>query len=310
MSAADFAAKAREKAQARTEYVTFDEKKKLVLPVVPEHDDLPGLLAWLTTVLNLDPAHPVTDVRHEGQRGPEGHVHITRAGAGSIRFEPARAISTARQMLPALIFQRHLSDGEPHGFRDQDCRTVAHVITKACGVCAAPDEAQEAAAIVGTFTFRAEPVEGFTTYGTPAQRYEAAEALRTGFDAYEDRPGGRSRYLVDDHTGEIVIRVSDLQVAGREHTGSSLRHGWLDARMEHLGWARARLEGRALPGREGRKGPHLRCDVYRGHLPSDDAEQVEHDEHDEHELAPGLEIETTDCGEQIRIAFDGSSVNT
>lgn len=262
-------------ATAQKYEVTFTDDKtpKLVLPVVPEHDDLPGLLAWLTTVLALDPAHPVTDVRHEGQRGPDGHVHITRAGAGSIRFEPARAISTARQMLPALIFQRHPSDGEPYGFRDQDCRTIAHVITKACGVCAAPDEAQEAAAIVGTFTFRAEPVEGFTTYGTTAQRYEAAEELRSGFDAYEDRRGGHSRYLVDDHTGEIVIRVSDLQVAAREHTGSSVRHGWLDARIDHLGWARVRLEGRALPGREGRTGPHLRCDVYRGHLPSDDADE-------------------------------------
>lgn len=94
----------REREEARNA-VSFTDGKppKLVLPEVPAHDDLAGLLAWLTTVLALDPAHPVTGVRHEGPRGGDGHVHITRAGAGPIRFEPCRQIATARQMLPALI---------------------------------------------------------------------------------------------------------------------------------------------------------------------------------------------------------------
>jgi hypothetical protein len=252
--------------------VTFAGKPpKLVLPEAPLHDDLPGLLAWLTGVLRLDQRHPVTSAAHQGLRGQNGHVELRRAGVRAIRFEPASEISSARRFLPALVFQLHPTDGEPYGFRDENCRRIAHVVRLACGVCAAPDEAQEAAGIVGTFMLRAKPVEDCTTYGTAAQRHEAAEHLRPTIDDHTGRPIGPARYLIDDVTGEIVARVSDLQAAAREHIGSSLPRGWLDARMERLGWTRASIQGYAHAGRDGRKGPHSRCDVYRGHLPADDA---------------------------------------
>lgn len=246
--------------------VTFSEHKppKLVLPDVPAHDDLAGLLAWITSVLRLDSQHPATGAVHEGKAGQDGHVHITRAGAPAIRFEPAAIVSSARKLLPALGWQLQPTDCEPYGFKDDHCRRIAHVLRLACGTSKAPDAAQEAAAIVGTLLGRAEPVEGFTGYGTSAQRYEAAEALRS------DDYGSPVRYLIDSQTGELCIRVSDLQAAAREHVGASLAHGWLQARMQHLGWDRVRLDGHRTPGREGRGGPHARCDVFRGHLPSDD----------------------------------------
>lgn len=273
--AADFAAKVREKESAR-HTVTFTRENgsraaKLTLPEVPAHDDLPGLLAWLTSVLRLDAQHPVTGAKHEGLRGQGGHVELRRAGVPPIRFEPAATISSARRFLPALGWQLHPTDGEPYGFKDDHCRRIAHVVRLACGVCSAPDAAQEAAGIVGTFMSRAEAVEGHSTYGTPSQRHEAVERLRPATDERSGRAVGCARYLIDDNTGELVVRVSDLQIAAREHIGSGLAHGWLDARMDNLGWTRVRMQGYAHAGRDGRKGPHSRCDVYRGHLPSADA---------------------------------------
>jgi hypothetical protein len=67
-----------------------------------------------------------------------------------------------------------------------------------------------------------------------------------------------------------VIRVSDLAEAARRHTGTSLARGWLDARMENLGWGRSCVDVHALPGRSGRTGPHTRMEVYRGLLPREE----------------------------------------
>jgi len=255
--------------------VTFTDTKppKLKLPRKPAHDDLRGQLAWITSVLRFDPAHPATAVKRAGKPGQDGHVEIQRAGTSSIPFEPASTIDNPRRFLPALRWHLQPTDGAPYGFKGERCNEIADVVRLAAGVCAAPDAAQEAAAIVGTLTFMAEVVEGATTYGTAAQRYEAAEKLRPAIDRHSGRAVGAARYLVDENTGEIVVRVSDLQRAAREHIGSSVPHGWLDARMDQLGWTRASLQGYAVAGRDGRKGPHTRCDVYRGHLPSEpDAE--------------------------------------
>ena len=45
--------------------------------------------------------------------------------------------------------------------------------------------------------------------------------------------------------------------------------------MEAFGWARRTLEGHAMPGRAGRRGPHAAADVYRGHLPDPDPDDVD-----------------------------------
>ena len=245
--------------------VTFTDTKppKLVLPDPPAHDDLAGLLAWTTSVLRLDARHPATAVAHQGRRGQDGHIEIRRAGLPAIYFEPASTINAARRFVPALGWQLHPTDGEPYGFKDEHCRRIAHVLRLAAGVCAGPDATQEAAGIVGTFTMSAEAVEGFTIYGTSGQRHEAVEGLRNVTFA-------PPRYLIDAGTGEYVIRVSDLQEAARRHVGSSLAHGWLDARMEQLGWTRAQLQGYTQSERDSSKRVHNRCDVYRGHLATSD----------------------------------------
>ena len=83
------------------------------------------------------------------------------------------------------------------------------------------DRGKEVEAIIGTFLHAAEVVEDeHTTYGTAAQRYEAAIALRRVADDTTGRLGG-ARYLIDSNTGELVIGVADLQEAARRHTGSS-----------------------------------------------------------------------------------------
>ena len=60
--------------------VTFDEKKRLVMPAPPAHDDADGLCRWLTAVFNLDEAHPITGGERHGLRGPDGHAVLHRRG--------------------------------------------------------------------------------------------------------------------------------------------------------------------------------------------------------------------------------------
>ena len=136
-----------------------------------------------------------------------------------------------------------------------------------CGASVEVTEAQETAGIIGTYLSGAVPAEGHTTYGTSAQRYEAAVALQRALDDTTGRPIGPARYLIDQNTGELVIRVGDLQVAARSHIGSSLPRGWLDARMQALGWDRRGLDGHADDGRAGRHSAHARTSIYRGHVP-------------------------------------------
>jgi hypothetical protein len=245
---------------------TDDKTPKLILPDKPAVHDLAGAKGWLTVVLNLDRSHPVIGAAHQGLRGPEGHVVLRRPEVPDLRFEPAALLSSSRRLLPALIAQLLPSDGEPYGFKDEHCRRIAFVVQRLCGAEQSATEAQETAAIVGDFLLDAQAIEGHRTYGDRAAKYEAAAALQTEIDE-RGRPLGRNRYLIDADTGELVIRVRDLRVTARAMTGT-VPHGWLDARMDDLGWKRVVLDAHAESGRTGRRGPHLRPEVYRGHLPA------------------------------------------
>ena len=250
---------------------TDDKVPKLVLPPVPEPDDMAGLCAWLTSVFRLGSSHRVIGAIHQGPRGPDGQVEVRRADDLSIRFEPAGSVSTSRRLLTQLGWQLQPWDSEPYGFKDEHARRIAHVLRLLCGIAREADELQESWGIVATFMGEAEPIEGLTTYGTTGQRYEAALALRGEVNETTGRMLGVGRYLIDLNTGEYVIRVGDLQRAARIVVGSSLPRGWVNSRMELLGWKRLTLEGRSASGREGRRtGQHARCNVYRGLLPVDD----------------------------------------
>lgn len=240
---------------------------KLVLPATPQPDDIAGLCGWLTVTFNLDRRHPIIGGAHEGIRGPEGHVALHRADAPALRFEPATRINTPLKLIESLNWRMLTTDGAIPAFKTDHCRQIGHVVRMLCGRTTTLSEADEAAGIVGTLMQSGEPVEGLTLYGTTAQRHEAGTALQRPLDEHTGRPTGAPRYLVDANTGELVIRVSDLAEAASRHTGSSLPRGWLDARMENLGWVRSCIDAHALPGRSGRTGPHTRMEVYRGLLP-------------------------------------------
>ena len=252
--------------------VTFTDDKtpKLKLPQVPEHDDQLGQIAWLNSVLQLDPAHPITHGVRQGVRGADAHAELRRASAPPIRFEPISLVYIARKLRPVIGTQLLPTDGKPYGFKDEHAADIAHVLQLLCQASQARTEEDETTGVVGTYLSAAVAIEGLTTYGPGVQRYEAAVALQAELDE-TGRPTRARRYLIDRDTGELVIRVGDLQTAAREHIGSGLPRGWLDARMEGIGWARVKLDGHGAGGRDGREGHgHAKPDVYRGHLPGTD----------------------------------------
>lgn len=250
--------------------VVWDESgktPKLKLPRLPDLGDITGLCGWLTAVFGLDPLHPVVGARHRGVRGPDGIVEVRRADADTIRFDPASALTKGRTITDTLSWHALPTDAEPHGFTNDHATHILRAVRVLCGSAEGLSIEQQMAGIIGTFQFGAVAVTGQSTYGETVRRYEAVIALQRQLDGVTGRPIGPPRYLVDDDTGELVIRVSDLAAAARAHTGSSLRRGWLDGQMDAIGWERVKLDGRSVPGRDGRMEPHLRCDVYRGHPP-------------------------------------------
>src|SRR5262245_10278739 len=83
-------------ARRRDRYlVERDRKDKPVLPSPPDADDPAGQCAFLTAVLNLDRAHPITAGEHQGLEGGDGHIQLTRLDAPPLRFEPASRMSNA-----------------------------------------------------------------------------------------------------------------------------------------------------------------------------------------------------------------------
>jgi hypothetical protein len=254
--------------------VTFDDKKRLVLPDPPAHDDVNGLCRWLTVVFNLDPAHPVTGGERHGLRGPDGHAVLHRRGAQKIRFEPIRHILTPMRLAEALEWQALPTDGNLYGFKSEHARRIAYVVRMLCASAAVLTADQETEGVVTAFLAEAVAVEGHTTYGDSGLRYEAITALQRELDEHTGRPVGAPRYLVDRDTGELVVRVSDLSNSARRTLGASVPRGWLDARMDGIGWRRLELQGYGLPGRAGRQGTHARVNAYRGLLPTVDNEPV------------------------------------
>jgi hypothetical protein len=251
--------------------IAIDAKGKLALPDAPALDDPAAQCAWLTCAFGLDPHHPVRGGRRGGVRGPTGHAEIYRVDAPPIRFEPVTRLNTATRLVEALAWSMIATDSAVPGLKNEHCREISHVVRMLCSTTDLITEEQETAKIVGAFLQTAQPADReVTSRGTSAQRYEAAIALRRDADAVTGRLIGAPRYACDADTDEFLIAVGDLQDAARRYMGSSLAHGWLDARMDLLGWQRIVLDGHALSGRDGRKGPHAYLGVYRGHLPSSD----------------------------------------
>lgn len=247
--------------------VEKDGKGKPTLPPRPARRDLLAQADWLTVVLRLDTAHPITRGTYAGLALGRGHVKLDRLDAPSLHIKPASLLNDGKALNAALVWQLLPTDGELYRWGD-NAITIAQVVGWFCDASAKITSDQETRQILTTYLDASDPVEGHTTYGTTGQRYDAAVALRP--DKSDGREG-RTKYLIDkggDGGAEFVIRVSDLAKAARGVLGSSIERGWLDGQVEEFGdpnWVRVELQGQSIKGREGRAvGQHTGVDVYRG----------------------------------------------
>jgi hypothetical protein len=238
-------------------------KKELgPLPQVPDLGDTPGLCAWLTKMFGLDPSKPIIGGERKGLRGPEGRIELYRAGAPMIPFEPARTVNQPPRLIEVISNYAIPTDGKVPPLKAVHSADIALAIRRLCGESHQLSDEDEMLGIIGAFLAGdVEPVEGFTTYGDGPQMYEAAVALGHRRDTHTGRPFETARFLVDRNTGELVIGVGDLAAAARRHLGVGLRHGWLDGRMDSVGWKRLMIEGWKEPGH---RGGHRKYQAYRG----------------------------------------------
>ena len=246
--------------------VTWDNTRKPpkpVLPPTPTANNPAEQASWTTVVLHLSVSDPIVAAKHQGLTGSGGRVELRRLGGSVIRFEPASKVAKALSFADELVWQLSPADGEPYPWGNQQTIKIARVIRLLCGTSKNLSDRDEVEAIINTFLDASEETVG-RTHGTAGERYEAAVLLRPMLD---DRGNPiRQRYLIDLDTGEYVIRVSDLTRIARQVIGGSVHHGWLDGRMDALGWERRRLEGWGLSRGPNDRGPHARSDVYRGFL--------------------------------------------
>jgi hypothetical protein len=189
-----------------------------------------------------------------------GKVELERDDADPLKFEPASVLSKAQRLIEVLVWQ---ADERPYGFKDEHAREIAFVVRLLCGPHRELSDTDETLGIVDAYTARAVAVEGHTLHGTVGQRYEALKAMRRDLDGVTGRPIGPARYLIDAETDELVIPVGELQTTAREQTGTSLPHGWLDARIESIGWIRLLVQSYA-PESGRRQADHIGINVYRG----------------------------------------------
>ena len=260
---------------------TIDEKGRLQLPPVPDPPEPAELCAWATGVFTLNPKHPIIEGRRLGAWGPDGHVVFKRRGAREIRIEPVSRLTNPTRLREALCGFRERFDDQVHGFKGEHTYVIEHVVRMLCDYTEVKTAADNALAVIGTFLAYAEPAEHdgrLTTRGTSAQRYEAAIALRRATNPSTGRRDGPPRYFTDTEidkqtgeiksTGHLVVAVSDMANAAREHERTTIPRGELEARMEGIGWKRITLDGHEESGRAGRHSPHARIEAYRGRLPN------------------------------------------
>lgn len=248
-----------------------EDKRPYILAELPKPGDSAGLCQWLTLSLGLDPKHHVTRGRRFGTHDTDGSAVLDRADAPALRFAPITRLSTPGKLLEALGAGMSSTDGVAPPLTGEHCPYIFAAVRWLCDCADELTAGERLAAILRTFLAGAEKIDDeLTSYATTsAQRYDLARELSPVLNQY-GKPEGSLRYLVDSNTGELVIRVSDLQSAARAAEGSGLRRGELDTLMKEHGWQRIRIDGHKNAGRAGRKGPHALLFAYRGVLDTDD----------------------------------------
>jgi hypothetical protein len=245
-------------------------KRSYVLASLPPDDDLANNLEWLTLTLGLDPRRPITAALRLGTFDADGSVVLTRAGgAPELRFAPFARMCTPAKLLETLNACMDSSDGIAPPITGEHIPPILAAVRRVTDASERVTACERFGAIVRTFIADAHALPMGTRPSTSAERYELAKALSRPLDDF-GRPTDRPRCVVDPDTDELLIRASDLAVAARTFEGTSLRRGELQALIAENGWRRVTIDGHALPGGAGRRGPHARVYAYRGQLATDD----------------------------------------
>lgn len=168
---------------------------------------------------------------------------------------------TAKTWRADITFQLLAGDGRPYGWSDEDCGRIAYVIHQMAKVENAFDIVAESQSIINTYRERAVAVPVDITTG-PVAKFEAAVAIR----AIEDDYGRVKQYRYGvDAKDNMLIRVTDLIQTTRAMFPGTLANGWLDGRMDLIGFVKTSFQGYAQRGVEGRRnGGHAIGNVYMG----------------------------------------------
>ena len=251
------------------------KKKPYLLADMPEQGVSHGLCSWLTLSLAARPNHPIIRGHRFGTHDTDGNVILVRRDAPPLRFAPITRLSTPTKLLESLGSGMTRTDRVAPPLTGEHCPKIFAAVRWLCDISDVESSAQRLGKIVRTLLGGAESAGAdFTTYGalTSSERYRLAKAL-TPLQGNYGREGP-DRYLIDSQTGELVMRLSDLQAAARAAEGSSLRRGELETLLGENEWKRITVDGHELPGREGRKGPHATVVAYRGMFVTTDTPDV------------------------------------
>ena len=235
-------------------------KSRTLLPSQPPdagatHEELAG---WLTAALGLG-ADPVAKVERYGRHEDSRLVILLSATATRITFDRAGDVFDPARLVRRVV----LATGATlPSYGKADAQAIATAIVRVAETLADDDDRGEAREWGRTFLSAAAPNEvTVSTFATPAGRWEALCALarhKPPIDLPPYAPAAeRSALILDGHSGDRMVRTSDVGAHVRGIAGRPISWASLHGRMSEVGWTHIGELHQRQPSGDGRAKAHV-----------------------------------------------------